>query len=233
MTPEFGPRPDDDRRPLSWAYRTGQVFGRHVLFPPLFDVNIRGLGNVPLKGGLIMAANHLSNFDPFILGAYTPRITTWVAKRELYRTLPLAVLLHMWGVVAVRRDGLDTRPLRQLLRLLADGGTVGMFPEGTRSRERGLQSPIAGAAYLGVKSGVPILPVGMWGAHTLDMHARVLRGRRSRVDINVGEPFTLDAPAGKLGSDALHQSGEVMMRRIATLLPEDLRGVYAASEEVW
>ena len=186
---------------------------------------------MPTDCAHIMAANHLSNFDPFVLGAYMPQITTWVAKRELYRTLPLAVFLRMWGVVAVRRDGLDMRPLRQLLRLLADGGTVGMFPEGTRSRGQGLQLPIAGAAYLGVKSGVPILPVGMWGAHTLTMRGRALHGR-SRIDINVGEPFSFGAPTGRLGRDALHESGEVMMRRIALLLPEDLRGAYAASTEV-
>ena len=213
-----------------WAYLTGRAFGRFVLFPLLFDMHVRGLEHVPPDGSLILASNHVSNFDPILLGTYVPRTTTFVAKQELYRVAPMALLWHLWGAVLVRRDGLDMRPLRQLLRILAEGGTVGMFPEGTRSRGRGLRRPLPGVAYLAVKSGVPILPVAVWGADTLDLKRRMVRGR-PRVDVRVGPMLVPELPTGRVTREVLDQVGEDVMRRIAALLPERLRGVYAATSE--
>jgi len=215
-------------RPAPWAYRAGQVFGRYALFPSLFNVDIRGVHHVPLEGACVVVANHLSNFDPFVLGAYVPRPISWVAKQEVYRSLPIAVLCHLWGVVAVRRDGLDTRPLRQLQRLLSDGGIVGMFPEGTRSRGNGLQAPLSGAAYLIAKSGAVITPVGLWGAETLNLSTRISHGR-PRVNIRVGQSFKMEAGPGRVTGAVLEEIGETIMHRIAALLPMQLRGVYAAS----
>ena len=210
-----------------WAYRTGRAFGRFCLFPLLFDVHVKGVEHVPSGGPLILASNHVSNFDPILLGTYVPRTTAFVAKEELYRVAPLALLWHLWGAVLVRRDGLDMRPLRMLLRILADDGTVGMFPEGTRSRGEGLQRPLPGVAYLAAKSRVPILPVAIWGADDLDLKRRMVRGR-PRVDLRIGEVMAPDVP-GRLTREALDEIGEDVMQRIAALLPERLRGVYAAS----
>ena len=213
-----------------WAYLTGRAFGRFVLFPLLFDMHVRGLEHVPSGGPLILASNHVSNFDPILVGTYVPRTTTFVAKQELYRVAPLALLWHLWGAVLVRRDGLDMRPLRILLRILADDGTVGMFPEGTRSRGQGLQRPLPGVAYLAVKSGVPILPVAVWGADNLNLKRRMVRGR-PRVDIRVGPVMVPEVPGGRLTREVLDQVGEDVMHSIAALLPERLRGVYAATSE--
>ena len=213
-----------------WAYLTGRAFGRFVLFPLLFDMHVRGTEHVPPDGPLILASNHVSNFDPILLGTYVPRTTAFVAKEELYRAAPMALLWHLWGAVLVRRDGLDMRPLRMLLRILAEGGTVGMFPEGTRSRGRGLQRPLPGAAYLAVKSGVPVLPVAVWGADDLDLKRRMVRGR-PRVDLRVGPLLVPEVPKGRVTREVLDRVGEDVMWRIAALLPERLRGVYAASSE--
>ena len=211
-----------------WAYLTGRAFGRFVLFPLLFDVHVKGVGHVPSDGPLILASNHVSNFDPILLGTYVPRTTAFVAKEELYRAAPLALLWHLWGAVLVRRDGLDMRPLRMLLRILSDDGTVGMFPEGTRSRGQGLQRPLPGVAYLAAKSRVPILPVAIWGADDLDLKRRMVRGR-ARVDLRIGQVMAPDVPAGRLTREVLDDLGEDVMQRIAALLPERLRGVYAAT----
>ena len=127
----------DITRAKMWAYHAGHAFGHYVLFPLLFDIRVRGLEHVPPDGPCILAANHVSNFDPLLVGSYIPRTTTFVAKQELYKATILALLWYLWGAVKVRRDGMDMRPLRMLLRILADGGTVCMFPEGTRSRGRG------------------------------------------------------------------------------------------------
>ena len=213
-----------------WAYRTGRAFGRFCLFPLLFDVHVKGVEHVPSGGPLILASNHVSNFDPILLGTYVPRTTAFVAKEELYRVAPLALLWRLWGAVLVRRDGLDMRPLRMLLRILAGDGTVGMFPEGTRSRGKGLQRPLPGVAYLAAKSRVPILPVAIWGADDLDLKRRMVRGR-PRVNLRIGEVMAPDVPAGRLTREALDEIGEDVMQRIAALLPERLRGVYAATSE--
>ena len=218
----------DITRAKMWAYHAGHAFGHYVLFPLLFDIRVRGLEHVPPDGPCILAANHVSNFDPLLVGSYIPRTTTFVAKQELYKATILALLWYLWGAVKVRRDGLDMGPLRMLLRILADGGTVCMFPEGTRSRGRGLQPPVPGAAYLAVKSRAQVVPVAISGTETFDLKSRLLHGR-ARVDINVGEAFTPDVPAGNLKAAALEQVSEDVMRRIAALLPERMRGVYATS----
>ena len=94
-----------------------------------------------------------------------------------------------------------------LLRILAGDGTVGMFPEGTRSRGKGLQRPLPGVAYLAAKSRVPILPVAIWGADDLDLKRRMVRGR-PRVDLRVGEVMAPDVPTGRLTREALDEIGE-------------------------
>jgi hypothetical protein len=81
-------------------------------------------------------------------------------------------------------------------------------------------------AYLAAKSGAQILPVGIWGAQTLMLEDRVRNGR-PRVEIQVGWPFEFETRTDRLTSEALDQMGDSLMRRIALLLPERLRGVYA------
>ena len=216
------------RSPLivRFGYRAGQELGRRVIFPPIFRVRVEGLNRVPEDGSAIVASNHFSNFDPILLGAFLPRRITYLAKRELVDTPVIGALYRLWGVVPVNRDGMDLGAIRQLLRVLRSGYLVGMYPEGTRSRDRVLHSPRSGAAYVALKAGVPILPVSIWGPESFSWRGWVRDGRTT-VTIRFGDPIELGRHTRRIRSQDLDAAGEVIMRAIASGLPDRYRGVYA------
>ena len=207
-------------------YTFGQWFGRHVLFPPLFRVQVEGLENLPREGAAMFVANHVSAFDPIIIGTYLPRPVTYVAKRELVQAPILGWMYRKWGAVLVRRDGKDMPALRALLRVLQAGRLIGMFPEGTRSRDGVLRRPLPGAAYLAAKTGVPVVPIATWGAERLTLARRVREGRPP-VRIRVGQPFTPVHQGDSIRSADLEALGDRLMQAVAVLLPPQYRGAYA------
>ncbi len=207
-------------------YTLGQWFGRYVVFPPLFRIQLQGLENLPREGAVMFVANHLSAFDPIIIGSYLPRPVTYVAKRELVQAPILGWIYRKWGVVSVRRDGMDLSAVRALLRVSGAGRLVGMFPEGTRSRDGVLHRPLPGAAYLAAKTGAPIMPIAIWGAERLTLAHRVREGRLP-VKIRVGRPFTPVHEGRSIRSSDLEALGDRLMREIAALLPPQYHGAYA------
>lgn len=208
------------------GYRAGQALGRRLVFPPIFRVRVEGLNRVPEHGAGIVASNHFSNFDPILLGAYLPRRITYLAKRELVDTPILGALYRLWGVIPVTRDGMDLGAIRQLFRVLKSEYLVGMYPEGTRSRDHVLHAPHAGAAYIALKAGVPIVPVSIWGPDMFSWRGWVRDGRAS-VTIRFGSPIELGRYQGRVRSQDLDAAGEVIMRAIASGLPDRYRGAYA------
>ena len=97
------------------VYRLGQWFGRLILFPPLFRFEFEGFEKFPSEGMCLVVTNHLSNFDPIIVGSYLPRPATFAAKRELFSVPVLGLIFRGWGLVPLRRDGSDMQALRTLL----------------------------------------------------------------------------------------------------------------------
>ncbi len=184
-----------------------------------------GLENIPDEPPYILVTNHLSAFDsPLVLTVcpHTPR--AFAAAKHKHNPL-YALLLVMMGSIWVQRGEVDREALRRALDVLQRGEVLGVAPEGTRARgPYALQPGKVGAAWLAARADVPIVPLGITG--TEEIKHNVPRLRRTDVRVVVGEPFRLPQ-TGTVRARMLRKYTDDIMRRIAALLPEEYRGVYA------
>nr|WP_199443933.1 lysophospholipid acyltransferase family protein [Umezawaea beigongshangensis] len=177
-----------------------------------FRVRATGLEHVPRTGGLLVVSNHSAAVDGQVLAVELPRRIVFLVKRELF-VGPIGWCLRKLGQLPVRRGEPDRAPLFEALRVLAAGGTVGIFPEGTRGAGDVI-SVQDGAAWLARRSGATVLPVATRGTRRPPG-----AGRRFRpvVDVLVGETFEL--PAGK-GKQSLGVASLMVRDRLAALVAE-------------
>lgn len=184
-----------------------------------------GSENIPPNPPYMLVTNHLSAFDIPIISSVFPHAIRALAAIE-HRSNPLyAPILAASGVVWVRRGEVDRRALREALAVLKRGEVLGVAPEGTRAdTSHALQKGKAGAAYLATRADVPIVPVGIAG--TEKIKSSLLRLHRAEVRVAIGEPFRLPE-SGHVRSEKLNHYTDLIMDRIARLLPEKYRGLYA------
>lgn len=184
-----------------------------------------GAENIPPDPPYLLVTNHLSAFDIPVLSSAIPHAVRALAAIE-HRSNPLfAPVLAASGAIWVRRGEFDRQALRESLAVLRRGEVLGVAPEGTRANEsHALQEAKAGAAYVATRADVPIVPVGIAG--TEKIKSSLLRLRRAPVQVAIGEPFRLPE-SGHVRSERLQDYTDLIMRRIAELLPERYRGVYA------
>jgi 1-acyl-sn-glycerol-3-phosphate acyltransferase len=185
--------------------------------------DIQGRENVPRKGALIVASNHLSNGDPLVLTVAIPRRIAWMTKAEWFKTPIIGPLLRLGGMIPVRRFEADLQALRRAQSLLRDGGALAMFPEGTRGGDKGLRAGEPGTALIALRTNTQIVPIAIWGTEHVKLPRDIFR--RTRVHIRFGLPFRLEAPK-RITRDDVARGTETIMREIAALLPERYRGVY-------
>lgn len=195
-----------------------------ILFALSSQTKVINREAVPLKGPLLIVSNHVSYLDPVLLGAFIPRRTACLAKEELFKILGLGWLLRTWGVMPVKRGFADRTAIRRAEEVLNRGGALLMFPEGTRSRNARLQPGQTGAAFVALRCGAPVLPVGISGTQ----HVRGVRDvlRRPRITATFGRPIQ-PPPAEKARmTQAAQEFTQEIMEAIAALLPPEQRGVY-------
>ena len=185
--------------------------------------DIQGRENVPRKGALIVASNHLSNGDPLVLTVAIPRRIAWMTKAEWFKTPIIGPLLRLGGMIPVRRFEADLQALRRAQSLLRDDGVLAMFPEGTRGGDKGLRAGEPGTALIALRTSTQIVPIAIWGTEHVKLPRDIFR--RTRVHIRFGVPFRLEAPK-RFTRDDVARGTETIMREIAALLPERYRGVY-------
>jgi 1-acyl-sn-glycerol-3-phosphate acyltransferase len=122
-----------------------------------------GGAKIPESGPVILAANHRSFLDPFVIGLLSRRKMYFVAKSELFENRALAWLLGALGVFPVRRGAGDRKMIVTALEILRRGDCLMMFPEGTRTREPAPGRPMRGFGKLALKSGASVVPVTVAG----------------------------------------------------------------------
>jgi 1-acyl-sn-glycerol-3-phosphate acyltransferase len=150
----------------------GRIFYRLVkcLFRLFFTfynrLEVRGLGNIPRNTAMIVASNHASYIDPPLIGCVFPGMLKYLAKESLFRVPLLGFFIRALGAVPVKREDSQRAGavMKNLLRMLENGDSVLLFPEGSRSPDGRVKPLEAGAAYLSVKAGVPVLPVYVGGS---------------------------------------------------------------------
>jgi 1-acyl-sn-glycerol-3-phosphate acyltransferase len=188
---------------------------------------IVGREHVPMEGGVIIASNHLNNADPPAISLALPRLPTFMAKKEMFGWPILGPAFRAFGAFPVRRTEADLAALRMATELIHDGHVLIMFPEGTRSRTGGLTKGHPGTALIGLRTGAPIVPVAVTGTIGVRWPWIFLKPWSIKhVTVTFGEPFTLP-PVERINTKAAEAATDVIMRRIAALLPEQYRGVYA------
>ena len=196
-----------------------------VLLPLIMRLRIVGREHFPAEPPYILAMNHLSIFDAPVLLITCPHTIRALAADKHKRNPIYCPLLVIMRAIWVRRGEPDREALRQALGVLKQKGVLGIAPEGTRSHEKhALQQGKVGVAYLATRADVPIVPIGIAG--TEQVKRNVLRLRRTDVQVVVGKPQRLPS-AGRVRSAQLEEYTELIMQRLAALLPEEYRGVYA------
>jgi 1-acyl-sn-glycerol-3-phosphate acyltransferase len=127
----------------------------------VYGLRVSGIEHVPLEGGCILGANHISAWDPIVVGMAFPREVHFMAKRELFRNPVLRRINHGLRAFPVDRSGNDIGAIKEALRRIQRGYAVGVFFEGTRNRGGEAQAQ-QGAAFLAQRGGVPLLPAAIW-----------------------------------------------------------------------
>jgi len=199
-----------------------------VLVAVLCRLERHGGSKVPEKGPFIVATNHLHFFDPPLVLAGLPyREMTVLAAEKWAESWPVSWLLKSVGAIFVQRGEVDREALNRCMAVLERGGILGMAPEGTRSRSGTMQRGKPGIAYLAIKADVAVVPVGVSG------QTKIIAGwkrlRRPQVVVRVGQPFKLEPLHGLHKGEQLQARSDEVMRRIAALVDEELRGVYIDS----
>lgn len=156
------------------------------IFKVFFRIKVKGKENLPTEGGIIIMANHISAFDPPLLAAIFDRPVRFMAKKELFENPVMRFVLFLADSFPVDRSRTDITAVKNALSVLKKGEVLGIFPEGTRRPEGKLGNPKSGSVMLAIKSGVPILPVGIKNIK-----------KNGRITINIGETFTMDDFAKK------------------------------------
>ncbi|OPX90474.1 MAG: 1-acyl-sn-glycerol-3-phosphate acyltransferase [Pelotomaculum sp. PtaB.Bin104] len=168
---------------------------------------VRGAEHLPESGGLVLAANHTSYWDPVVVGCAIDRRVNFMGKAELFDIRLLNPIIRALGTFPVRRGGTDRAAIRKALALLEEGQIVGVFPEGSRSHTGELQKPHLGAAMLALKAGVPMLPVAI----------SVKKGFFGKIKISIGRPLIFPA-VSKLSRADQEKASDSIMMQIASLL---------------
>jgi 1-acyl-sn-glycerol-3-phosphate acyltransferase len=158
--------------------------------------HVEGRENVPAKGALILAPNHLSYLDPPLVGCAIDRPAWFMGKAELFEVPVFKWLLPAVHAFPVRRGTGDRAALKRTLELLAEGEAVTLFPEGTRSQTGDLGEPEVGIGMIALRSGAAVVPMAIVGTDAmLPRTARFLR--KAQVRIRIGPPLHFPLPRGK------------------------------------
>ena len=201
---------------------------RRVMTPTLAAVfrlfatlEASGGENLPESGGVILAANHLTNFDVLPMQFSLARPVFFMGKAELFRNPLIDWLFRQLGGFPVYRGERDAWAVQHAERVLKSGQVLGIFPEGTRSKGKGLRTGKTGAAHLALNLGCPIVPMAVDGTQHIFRPAF----RRAKVKITAGEPLF------PLADESPIELTDRLMFTIASMLPPAARGVYAYRPE--
>lgn len=197
--------------------RKGLVATLRLAFSFLMEMRIQGLEHFPLDGPVIVACNHVTNYDVFPMQLSLPRPIFYMGKAELFQNPIMDIFIRNLGAFPVSREKKDPWAYNHALKVLAHGQTLGMFPEGTRSRGRGLGVAKTGVARMAIETNTPIVPMALTGSDQFFKHFP----RRARVTVRLLPPIQ-PLP----GETPLALTDRLMFTLAATLPPE-MRGVYA------
>ena len=175
------------------SYRAGKLLVK-LLFACVTRTRVLGRENADRAGGFLLAANHISHFDPFLISLAVRRKIDWMTMAEFFRPRVLGFLLRAIDAFPAERDRADLKTIRTAIERLKSGRVVGLFPEGgirdgTRSLLEG--APLRpGASTLAQIAGLPVLPCVILGSDRLYSKRQWLSFRRTPIWIVFGNPIS-------------------------------------------
>lgn len=165
------------------------------LIPPIVKLfwvkEANGLQNLPKKGAFIIAANHASYMDHFMMAQLVPYLNRkihFLAKKEHFETIFKKAWHTYAGAIPIDRDGGDEKALKWAIKALKEGKIIGIHPEGTRSLTGKLQQGKTGVARLALAARVPVVPIGLIGTFEILPKGKYLPKFR-KAEINIGKPI--------------------------------------------
>ena len=176
----------------------------------VYRYQVIGKENIPKEGAVLFCGNHKSYFDGPLIIISSPRIMRFMAKQELKKNLLFRYLCYAYNAIYVKRDSKDIGPLKEALKELKNGGCIGIFPEGTRNGMDKNEGKLRnGAAYMSLKTGAKIVPIGING-EAKPFH---------KVTITYGKPLDFSKLLeGKNVKDVEVEATEMLKNEIVKLL---------------
>lgn len=207
------------------------AFGRFFVAPLarlVYRPRVEGRANVPRKGAVIFASNHLSFIDSVAIPVAAPRPVHFLAKSSYFDGWLSRQFFSAIGAIPVERGAgqaaLDA--LDQQRRILEDGRAVALYPEGTRSLDGRLYRGRTGAAFLALQTGAPVVPVGLIGTDLVMPVGARLPTLRQRVTVRFGEPLDLTRHGPASSGRARRLATDEIMAAIHALSGQELAGTY-------
>jgi len=177
-----------------------------ILARILYRFNVTGLHHIPKDGAFLLCANHIHSFDPVMMAVFSKRQPRFMAKKELFRNAILGAFFRALGAFPVDRGGADMQAFRHSMNVLKNGHCLLIFAQGTRMKE--FENAKGGVALFALKSGAPIVPVGINGSYRLF----------SKINIHVGQPISMESYQGqKVKAELVEEVMEIVTDRITQL----------------
>jgi 1-acyl-sn-glycerol-3-phosphate acyltransferase len=200
------------------------------IFHILSDVKILGRENIPYGKPYVVAANHVSIFDPPFIGAFWPQPLQIIGAADVFDKPGQGLILKAYGVIPVHSGDYDRSLLITVIRIIKSGLPLLIAPEGGRSHVPAMRRAKPGIGYIIEQTGVPVVPAALIGT-TEDFWQRATHGDRPQLEMRIGKPIMLPeiTVKGAERHEARQRNADLAMRHLAGLLPEEYRGVYADS----
>lgn len=175
---------------------------------PIYRFEVIGADKFPKEGGILLCSNHIDNLDPPVVGINAPRPVNFMAKEELFNVPILKSILPGVRAFPVKRGMSDRDALRRALKLLKDGEVVGLFPEGTRSKDGELGKGFSGAGFFALRGEANVVPCAIIGPYKPFKRLKVVYG-----DVIDMQPYREKKASAE-------EVTEVIMSNIAALLDQ-------------
>lgn len=180
----------------------------------ILGLKANGVKNIPQKGSAIIAANHVSNWDPIVVALVINRPIHFIAKAELFNSVLLGKLLYKLHAFPIKRGAGDRRAIRNALKILEEENILGIFPEGARNKVGEDLKAQSGVAMLALKSQVPVVPVACIGTDK-----KIPFGWFQTLEVRIGTPVLYAEYAEqKVNSAVLEEVSIDIMKKINVLL---------------
>ncbi|SIS37101.1 lysophospholipid acyltransferase family protein [Salimicrobium flavidum] len=147
-----------------------------VVMYPLYRIEVKGKENIPEEGPVIICSNHISNFDPPVVGITSPRTIHFMAKEELFEKKGVGTLLKNIQAFPIKRGMRDRNALRNGLNILKEGEVLGLFPEGSRQKTGEIGEGLTGAGFFALRSEAVVVPCAIIGPYKAGKKLKVAYG---------------------------------------------------------